>query len=200
MVNNAEAIGRLIANDTLLKGERQLLRKQDQPSQQLDGEPAQPTALPISHNDKAMASVLLTLLDEQLDASISEMASPSGAAPGSSSSSEAAASSNRILARYAENAPAVRNELPGPGTAIPLDQSSQKIMQAATSPELQTYIQRFLMSAAARVQTDDAEGPSVRLRRQNRSSLPDPATMRRIAGAALILTLALAAIVARFAG
>ncbi len=34
MSNNAEAIGRLIVNDVLLRGERQLFRTQEQPSSQ----------------------------------------------------------------------------------------------------------------------------------------------------------------------
>ena len=201
MVNSTEAIGRLIANDTLLRGERQLLRKQEQPSQEPGNESAQPAAQPITHNDKAIASVLLTLLDEQLDASAAEAASRSGVPTATPSrSTETGPPSNRIAAQYAEEDLVFRADLPVQGMAIPLGQSSQQIAQAVSSPELQTFMQRFLISAAARLQAEGVEGLPSGSRKRSIVTFPDSISTTRIAGAMLAVALLSIIIAASFAG
>jgi hypothetical protein len=199
MGNNAEAIGRLIASDTLLRGERQLLLKQEQPSQELRSESAQPNAPPISHNDKAMASVLLTLLDEQLDASLAGAANQSGAAT-APDGNESSPAHNRIAAQYAEDDSVFRVDLPNREMPIPLGQSSQQIAQALASPELQTFMQRYLISAAGRIQADGAEGSPGGARRRNIETLRSALPMTRIAGAMLAIALLSIIIAASFAG
>jgi hypothetical protein len=200
MVSNAEAVGRLIANDTLLRGERQLLQKQDQPSQEPADEPAQRTAPPISYNDKAMSSVLLTLLDEQLDASIAANGNQAAHPEAGPSHSAEAASSNRIVAQYAEDDLTFRPDLSTPAMATPLSPSSQQIAQAASSPELQTFMQRFLISAAGRLQTDDAEGLPAGGLRRNVGAFMDSVSTTQVAGAALAVALLSIIIAASLAG
>lgn len=200
MVNNAEAIGRLIANDTLLQGERQLLRRQDQPSQEPGNEPAQSAAPPITHNDKAIASVLLTLLDEQLDASAAEAASRPGVSTSTFSRSPEAPPSNRVAAQYAEEDLVFRANSPAQEIPIPLGPSSQQIAQAVSSPELQAFMQRFLMSAAARIQADGAEGLPSGSRKRNVGTLADAVSTTRIAGAILAVAVLSIIIAVHFAG
>lgn len=201
MVNNAEAIGRLIANDTLLRGERQLLRRQDRPSQEPGNEPAQSGAAPITHNDKAIESVLLTLLDEQLDASAAEAASRPGVSTSTFSRSSEAPPSNRVAAQYAEEDLVFRANSPAQEIPIPLGPSSQQIAQAvSSSPELQAFMQRFLMSAAARIQADGVEGLPSGSRKRNVGTLADSVSTTRIAGAILAVAVLSILIAVHFAG
>jgi len=147
MVTNADTIARLIASDTLMQGERQLLRKQD-PSPELGGSAARAVAPPISHNDKTMAPILLTLLDEQLGASMADGASRTAR------EQDVPPSPNRVAARYAEDDLVFRADLPANGTALPLGQSYPHIAQTVPSLDLQTFMQRFLMGKVGNIQAD----------------------------------------------
>ncbi len=200
MVNNAEAISRLIVNDVLLQGERQLFRKQEQSSQEPGSESVQSAAAPITHNDKAIASVLLTLLDEQLDASAAEAASRSGVSTSTlPRNPEAAPTSNRIVAQYADEDLVFRDNLPAQQMPIALGPSSQQMAQAVSSPELQIFIQRFLMSAASRIQADGSDGlPSSRKR--NTVTFMDSVSTTRVAGVLLAIAVLAIIMAVSFAG
>lgn len=196
MVNNADTIGRLIASDTLMRGERQLLSKQNpSPQEPGDDDAARASAPPISYNDKTMAPVLLTLLDEQLDASIADDASRAAAREAG-----APASPNRIAARYAEDDLVFRAELPAPGTAIPLGQSSPQTAQTVPSLDLQTFMQRFLMG---KVRSIPADVPGARGGERSAKANNTPqanVSMVKVAGVVLGLTLAAIVIAVRFFG
>jgi hypothetical protein len=149
MVTNTDTIARLIASDTLMRGERQLLRNQN-PSPQGPGDDAAHTmASPISHNDKTMAPVLLTLLDEQLGGSIASDVSRAAARAG-----DAPTTPNRIAARYAEDDLVFRADLTANGTALPLGQNYPQIAQTVWSLDLQTFMQRFLMGKVISIPAD----------------------------------------------
>ncbi|MGO4684448.1 hypothetical protein [Hyphomicrobium sp. 2TAF46] len=151
MVNNAETIGALIVNETLLRGERQLLSNRNpSSSQDMGGEASPPAAPPISHNDKAMAPVLLTLLDEQLNGKIADETRRIGAHEG-----EVASSPNRIAARYVDDEQVFRADPPVAGTAIPLGLNHPHIAQTAPSPDLQFFLQRFLIGKTRSIQADE---------------------------------------------
>jgi len=150
MVNNAETIGALIVNETLLRGGRQLLQNRNPSKQDMGGEAAPPAAPPISHNDKAMAPVLLTLLDEQLNGKIADETHRIGAREG-----EVSSSPNRIAARYVEDEQVFRADLPVAGTAIPLGLTHPHIAQTAPSPDLQFFLQRFLISKTRSIPADE---------------------------------------------
>jgi len=69
MAGNADTIGRLIASSALLKGERELLRPRPRDANfkaEANTGP-QPAPAPTANSSKALSTVLLTLLNEQLD-------------------------------------------------------------------------------------------------------------------------------------
>lgn len=150
MVNNAETIGALIVNETLLRGERQLLQNRNPSKQDMGGKAAPPAAPPISHNDKAMAPVLLTLLDEQLNGTIADETRRLGAREG-----EVSSSPNRIAARYIEDERGFRADVPVAGTAIPLGLNHPPIAQMVPSSDLQFFLQRFLIGKTRSIQADE---------------------------------------------
>jgi len=176
MVNNAETIGALIVNETLLRGERQLLQNRNPSRQDMGGETAPPAAPPISHNDKTMAPALLTLLDEQLNGTIADETRRIGAREG-----EASSSPNRVAARYAEDAQVFRADLPVAGTAIPLGVNHPQIVQTAPSPDLQFFLQRFLIGKTRSVQADEK---GFRAEEHGPTASVDP-SMVKVAGAAI---------------
>lgn len=154
MVTNTDTIARLIAADTLMRGERQLLRNQIPVPQEAGDDAARTIAPPISHNDKTMAPVLLTLLDEQLGASVAPDANRAAAR-----GQDVPSTPNRIAARYAEDDSVFRADLPANGTALPLGQHYPQIAQTVSSLDLQTFMQRFLMG---KVKSIPADGGSAR--------------------------------------
>jgi hypothetical protein len=201
MASSADAIGRLIADQVLMASDRQLLQKRDQPGQQPKDQAAQATPAPISHNDKAMAAVLMTLLDEQLDAS---MADPKGLAgdPAAAQlrSAETGAAPNRIAAQYAEEAAVYRLDLPSQVNVNPMAQANQQVLLAASSPELRMAMQAALMAAAARVQAEEPETTTDNAQRRKIGSFASPSSAVRV-GAGVFVVIVLAIILAaRFAG
>ncbi|MBS0267458.1 MAG: hypothetical protein JSS54_00610 [Proteobacteria bacterium] len=178
MVNNAETIGALIVNETLLRGERQLLQNRNPSKQDMGGEAGPTAAPPISHNDKAMAPVLLTLLDEQLNGKIADETRRIGAREG-----EVSSSPNRIAARYVEDEQVFRADLPVAGTAIPLDLTHQHIAQTAPSPDLQFFLQRFLIGKTRSIPADER---GFRVGEHGPKDSADP-SMVKVAGAAVCI-------------
>ncbi|MFA5957182.1 hypothetical protein [Hyphomicrobium sp.] len=192
MVSTTEAVSRLITGDVLLQAERQLLRNREQPGKQPQDQPAQATPAPISHNDKAVASVLLTLLDEQLDASAAVQKEPTGqAATAQSAGGQTTTGPNRVAAQYAEAEAVFRPDLPT-SQALPfIDPTNQQILLAASSPELRMAMQSAFLSAAVRAQTEDTAASDADARRRKSASAMTSSSFIRV-GAGVFIVGALA--------
>jgi hypothetical protein len=154
MVSSTESIGRLITNEVLLQAERQLLRNQGQSKEEPQEQPSQPASAPISHNDKAVASVLLTLLDEQLDAAAATREFGGNFAQAQADGAEAAPGTTRIVSQYAEAESAFRPDLPVQQAPHQADSINQQALLAAASPELRMAMQSAFLSAAVRAKAD----------------------------------------------
>ncbi|MBS0235455.1 MAG: hypothetical protein JSR99_18450 [Proteobacteria bacterium] len=202
MASSTESIGRLIADEVFLLSDRQLLQKRQQSPQQPDDQPAQAPSAPISHNDKAMASVLMTLIDEQIDAS--------AVGPGGTAGDPAAAQSrsvdgsgvpNRIAAQYAEDAAVYRSDsAPQPIVPNPLGRADPQVLLAASSPELRMAMQATLMSAAARVQAVGSETIREDAQRHKISGGPDASSMIRMGAGILVAIIAAIVLATHFVG
>lgn len=201
MASSTDSVGRLIADKVLMLSDRQLLQKRDQPEQHPEDQAAQFTPAPISHNDKAMAAVLMTLLDEQLDASLADPKGLSGdPAAAQLRGAETGAAPNRIAAQYAEDAAVYRADLPPQVNINPMAQANQQVLLAASSPELRMAMQAALMSAAARVQAEEPETTTENARQRKIGSFAGPSSTIRV-GAGIFVVIVLAMILAaRFAG
>jgi hypothetical protein len=150
MVNSTESVGRLITEEVLLQSERQLLPSRDRPSQQAKQQQPQTAPAPLSYNDKAVSSILLTLLDEQLDASaLAPKEQMAAAAHGQTAAGEAQPAPNHVAAQYAEADAAFRAE-----DAAPLAQANPQA--AANSPELRMLMESAFVTAASRLQAGSA--------------------------------------------
>jgi hypothetical protein len=155
MVSTTESVGRLIAEEVLLQSDRKLVLNRDQPDQRQKEQPAPPAPTPISHNDKAVASVLLTLLDEQIEASADKATdSLFNSSIPHSSGDEAALAANRVAAHYVETDAMLRADPPKPQPDLPANTNTPQFLLAAASPELRMAMQSTLLTAAVRVQTD----------------------------------------------
>lgn len=144
MANNAEAVGQLLANSALMKGERELLRKQEERGDAAKSI-AQQKAEPIVNNSKTVETVLLTLLDEQLHAAEAEIASQ----PKNTNPADVGAS-QRVAAKYAADGLTPGDDPLPPGPAIANDQLRMREMPSVVSADLQTFVQRFAAFAAGR--------------------------------------------------
>ena len=149
MANNAEVIGRLLANSTLWRGERELLRKQDPPPAETPQPASQPAAPAITHDAKATAAVLLTLLDERLASNAA--AADSSKALSGSRPAPAADSSNApkgIAAMYAEDGLIAGGDATKFDAAFAAEQSRTREFLVGNPVELQSFIQRLAAIAA----------------------------------------------------
>jgi hypothetical protein len=148
---NAEAIGQLLATSALMDGERELLRKQGDRPAETAAPPAPQKAGPISHDSKAVATVLLTLLDEQLHATETASAALKAANPADGGDG----ASKQVAARYATDGliPSDDSSLPEP--MIASDQARLRDMQPTVSADLQTFMQRFAAIAAGQPRDAD---------------------------------------------
>jgi hypothetical protein len=200
MASSTESIGRLIADEVLLLSDRQLLQKREQPSQQPQDQPAQAASAPISHNDKAMASVLMTLIDEQIEASAIDPNGFPGNAAAQARGAEGGIAANRIAAQYAEDAVVYRSDSPPQPIVNPLGLANQQVLLAASSPELRMAMQTALMSAAARVQDIEPEASGEAARRRKIGAGSGSVSMLRIGAGVLVAILAVIILATRFAG
>jgi hypothetical protein len=182
MANSAEAVGQLLAQSMLMKGERQLLGKKDEPPAQAAKPTTQQTAEPIAHDSKAVAAVLLTLLDERLQASDAELAALLNS-PDRKSPTDDADASRRVAAKYAQDGLNAGDDALRPEMAIPAIQVQVLERPPIVSPDLQTFMQRFVAFAAGRsIATDPESIGDSRASRRNVSSLLDgPPTFRVVA-------------------
>lgn len=197
MVSSTESIGRLITEEVRLQSERQLLRNRDHPAgQQAEQQPAPAPAAPISHNDKAIASVLLTLLDEQLDASAVD---PSATGGNFRRPDDTAPAASRIAAQYAEAEAVFRPDVSAEQPTLPQGVINQQALLVATSPELRMAMQSAFFSAAVRAQTGAAEPSGRNTPRRKMESITDAASLMRIGGVALVVIVAAIVLAAAFA-
>jgi hypothetical protein len=151
MAGESESVGRLLAIDALMKGDRELLRQHDKPDAKApQPAPKQPAAA-LSVDPRATAAVLLKLLDDQLLASEAQTANAKTAAsPGELLADDAQGAPKYVSARYAAD-----GLPPGfdPGhmeTPIPANQGPFSSAIPAAAPDMQTFIQRFAAFAAGR--------------------------------------------------
>lgn len=196
MVSSTENIGRLIASEVLLQADRQLLQNRDQSGQQTTEKQPAPTSAPISRNEKAVSSVLLTLLDEQLDARLAGLADGfRNQAPAGQSADDTATGASRVAAQYAEADAVFRPDLPIEQRLVATDATNQQVLLAAASPELRMAMQSAFFSAAVRAQTETEEIAGQNARRRRLDTGPNGAVLVRI-GLAGVAGLALAILLA----
>ena len=202
MVSSTESIGRLIADEVFLLSDRQLLQKREQSAQQPDDQPPQVPSAPISHNDKTMAAVLMTLIDEQIDASAVGLAGTAGdPAAAQSRGGVGGVTPNRIAAQYADDAAVYRSDSPPqPIAPNPLGRADPQLLLAASSPELRLAMQAALMSAATRVQAVELETIRKDARRHKISGETDSSSMVRIGAGILVAIIAAIVLAAHIAG
>lgn len=189
MATNAEAVGQLLANSALMKGERELLRKQEEPPAEAKSA-AQQKAEPIVNNNKTVATVLLTLLDEQLHATEAALASQ----PKNANSTDGDVNApKRVAAKYAADGliPGDDSVLPEP--AIASDQVRMREMPFIVSADLQTFVQRFAAFAAGRSVAANETTRDARSSIESAPTLFSRASALRLAGviAALLWLVAL---------
>jgi hypothetical protein len=186
VTTSPEAIGRLLADSTLMRGERELLRKRDEPAAEAGKSGAQNSAPPLSHDSKAVAAVLLTLLDERLQASDAALMGQGKAAAGPGAINDAVASSGRVVARYAEDGLAAISDPARPEIGSPNAQVPMRDVPPTASPDLQTFLQRLAAFASGR---SIASGSTAgRSDRGGKAPMPFSASsIFRIAGTALAL-------------
>ena len=96
--------------------------------------------------------MLLKLLDDRLQASEAEAASPEKAALGARrpAGDDATESSKRLSARYVEDGLTSGNDTGRSESAIPIAQFRARDAMPTASPELQTFLQRLAAFAAGR--------------------------------------------------
>jgi hypothetical protein len=147
VANSAEGVGQLLANSALMKGERELLRKRDDPpAEKTASSAARVTAEPIVNDSKVISAVLLTLLDERLQA---DAALTSNLRPATSGNNEADAS-KRVAAKYAADGLIPGDDLIAPQQPVQPELARVGNVPPIASPDLQTFMQRFVAIVAGR--------------------------------------------------
>lgn len=197
MVGSTEAIGRLIANEVLMLGDRELFQKRDQPSQPPDEQSAQTNAAPISHNDRAMASVLMALIDEQIDASVAD---PKGLMSDPAAAQARAGGSASIAARYADTEAAYQADPPPQPLPNPLQQADLSVLRAASSPELRMAMQAAMTSAYARMGIESAAADGEETRIRALGPFANPVPILRIGASIAVAIFVVVLLAAYFAG
>jgi len=192
MATNPEAVGRLLANSALMNGERELLRRRDGPPVEPATSAAHPQAPPIATDNKAVTSVLLALLDEQLHAM--ETVGPGQARPQNPADGGISAS-NLAAARYATDG-FVRGDDSGlPEPMIGADPMRTQAMPSVVSADLQTFVQRFAAFAAGRSRGAHENAGDSRSGGASGAGLFNRTSPLGFAGLAAVLLLLLAIIV-----
>jgi hypothetical protein len=145
VANSADGVGQLIANSALMKGERELLRKRDEPPTETSApRAARPAAEPITNDSKVVSAVLLTLLDERLQADAALIAGPKSAISDNGEGDV----SKRVAAKYAADGLIPGDDLIAPQTPAQPDVTRASAAPPLISPDLQTFMQRFVAAVA----------------------------------------------------
>jgi hypothetical protein len=197
MVGSPDAIGRLIANEVLMLGDRELFQKRDQPGQPPEEQATQTNAAPISHNDRAMASVLMTLIDEQIDASA---AAPKDLMNDPAAAQARAERSASIAARYADTEAAYQADPPPQPLANALQQADLNVLRAASSPELRMAMQAAMTSAYARMGIELATAGGEETRTRVLGPFAKPVPILRIGAGIAVAIFVVVLVAAHFAG
>jgi hypothetical protein len=155
MESTTESIGRLITNEVLLQAERQLLRNGEHKDQPAQEPPSQPPPEPLTHNDKTISSVLMTLLDEQLNAAtVDPKQLAAHIAPSDFGAAETPAA-RLVSAQYAEAEAVFQPDVPAQQMNLAPNPNNPQIF-AALSPELRMAMQSAFIPAAIRRQEEAA--------------------------------------------
>jgi hypothetical protein len=187
MANNAEAIGQLLASNALMNGERELLQRRNNTAAETPKTSEQQVASPISHDARAVSAVLLTLLDERLQASDAAILAAKGRTAGPRfGSGEAAASLKAISAKYAEDGLVSQAETVRPEPAPAADHGQLRQAPSMVSPDLQTFIQRFVAFATGPTERNG----EVHSRAPGSGGEPRPANALSIARIAIFILVA----------
>jgi hypothetical protein len=191
VANRAEAVGRLLATSGLMKGDRELMRRQsDLPAQETAESAPQPSSPPLAHDSKAVAAVLLNLLNERLQASDIEAMNRQDAQDGKAASDDATSPPKHIAARYAEDGLTSNGDPARPEMTNPLGQGPLRDAAPRTAPELQSFIQRLMVLATDRSDSRAATGADGRRDRANSSTSDSLAIVRIVIAALAVLGLA----------
>jgi hypothetical protein len=162
--NSAEGVGQLLANSALMKGERELLRRRDDPpAEESTPGTARATAEPIANDSKIVSAVLLTLLDERLqadDALSANLKSPK-ADTGETDASK------RVAARYAADGLIPGDDLIASQQPVQPDLARAGPVPPLASPDLQTFMQRFVAAVSGRPVISAGEAVATRDARRN---------------------------------
>ncbi|MBA2125965.1 hypothetical protein DLM45_06970 [Hyphomicrobium methylovorum] len=154
MTTGPEAIGKLLYNSALLQGERNLMVKRDAP---LVHQAPTAAAPPLAHDGKTTAAVLMTLLEDQLEASDAKIANVAGSGEKQIAALAGNADpSRRVTQRYAENGfvsadDGVRHEMLGFA-----EQARLPGVSPLVSGDLASFIQRSAAMAAGQPVRQDA--------------------------------------------
>lgn len=184
MATNPEAVGRLLANSALMQGERQLLRRQGEPAAEAETTAVQQKADPIANDSKAVATVLLTLLDEQLHAIET---APSGR-PGTANATDSDVDApKRVAAKYAADGLVASDDSVLTEPMIANDQARMREMPSMVSADLQTFVQRFTAFAAGRSLFANENASSTRRGTGTASGFFNRASPLRLASVAAVL-------------
>jgi hypothetical protein len=186
VVNNPEIVSRLLANTALLKGERELLRQPEKPpaANEEAKSAVQPNARPIENDSRTVSNVLLTLLDERLQATAPALGQP-GLATAPSSDGDA---QHRVAAQYAADGLIARDDFPPAGAAVAPDQTRMPNMSPAASADLQTFMQRFAAIALGRpIDVDAAEKRAKRASGHQGSPIWGSGSVLRLASMAAVV-------------
>ena len=151
MAGESESVGRLLAIDALMKGDRELLRQHDKPDPKAPQSKPNQTAPALSVDPKATAAVLLKLLDDRLLASETQTAKAKRAT-GSSEllTDDAQGAPKYVSARYAADGLPAGFDSGRAEAPIPTHQSAFSSAIPAAAPEMQTFMQRFAALVAGR--------------------------------------------------
>jgi hypothetical protein len=151
MAGDSESVGRLLAIDALMKGDRELLRQHDKPDSKAPQTAPKQPATALSVDPKATAAVLLKLLDDQLLASEAQTANAKTAASSSELlTDDTQGAPKHISARYAADGLPPGFDTGHTETPMPANQGPFSSAIPTAAPDMQTFIQRFAAFAAGR--------------------------------------------------
>lgn len=189
MATNPEAVSKLLAISTLMNGERDLLRRRDGATTAQAPSASPETAAPIATGNKAIATVLLTLLDEQLHAT--ETAAAGQLQRPNAAESDASAS-KLVAAKYATDGFVRGDGLNLPEPMFASDQARMRDMSSVVSADLQTFVQRSAAFAAGNSRASYENSDETRDSARPVSAIPGWASPFGIASLAILLLTLLA--------
>jgi hypothetical protein len=151
MAGDSESVGRLLAIDALMKGDRELLRQHEKPDPKAPQPAPKQPAPALSVDPRATAAVLLKLLDDKLLASEAQTANAKTAANSADLlADDTQGAPKYVSARYAADGLPPGFDTGHTETPMPAIQGPFSSAIPAAAPDMQTFIQRFAAFAAGR--------------------------------------------------